>query len=126
MASQRLSKLPAIAITRFPDAPRRETKIRHLIGRMSLANPALGAPRIHGDRLKLDVEFSQTTVGRHLHRGPKAPSPIWQSLLRNRDDLFALRTLARSGYAAPYRYDEADGPSLRVTHGTGRLRSNLL
>jgi hypothetical protein len=41
------------------------TEIRDLIRRMSLANPLWGAPRIHGELLKLGIEVSQATVGRY-------------------------------------------------------------
>jgi transposase InsO family protein len=50
---------------------------------MSRANPLWGAPRIHGELLKLGIDVSQATVGRHLPRRPKAPSPTWRSFLRN-------------------------------------------
>ena len=50
---------------------------------MSSANPLWGAPRIHGELLKLGIEVSQATVGRYLPRRPKAPSPTWRSFLRN-------------------------------------------
>jgi hypothetical protein len=50
------------------------TEIRDLIRRMSLANPLWGAPRIHGELLKLGIDVSQATVGRSL-LWPKVPSP---------------------------------------------------
>jgi hypothetical protein len=50
-------------------------EIRDLIRRMSLANPLWGAPRIHGELLKLGIEVSQATVGRYLSWRPKVPSP---------------------------------------------------
>jgi hypothetical protein len=59
------------------------TEIRDLIRRMSLANPLWGAPRIHGELLKLGIEVSQATVGRYLPWRPKAPSPTWRSFLHN-------------------------------------------
>jgi hypothetical protein len=40
-------------------------EIRELIRQMSVANPLWGAPRIHGEMLKLGIEVSQATVGRH-------------------------------------------------------------
>jgi transposase InsO family protein len=58
-------------------------EIRDLIRRMSLANPLWGAPRIHGELLKLGIEVSQATVGRYLPRRPKDPSPTWGSFLHN-------------------------------------------
>jgi transposase InsO family protein len=50
---------------------------------MSLDNPFWGAPRVHGELLKLGIEVSQATVGRYLPRRPKTPSPTWRSFLRN-------------------------------------------
>ena len=50
-------------------------EIRDLIRTMSLANLLWGAPRIHGELLKLGIEVSQATVGRYLPWRPKAPSP---------------------------------------------------
>ena len=58
-------------------------EIRDLIRKMSTANPLWGAPRIHGELLKLGIEVSQATVGRYLPWRPKAPSPTWRSFLRS-------------------------------------------
>ena len=58
-------------------------EIRDLIRRMSRANPLWGAPRIHGELLKLGIEVSQATVGRYLPWRPKVPSPTWRSFLHN-------------------------------------------
>ena len=58
-------------------------EIRDLIRQMSLANPLWGAPRIHGELLKLGIEVSQATVGRYLPWRPKVPSPTWRSFLHN-------------------------------------------
>jgi hypothetical protein len=58
-------------------------EVRDLIRRMSLANPLWGAPRIHGELLKLGIEVSQATVGRYLPWRPKVPSPTWRSFLHN-------------------------------------------
>ena len=54
-----------------------------MIQNMSLANPLWGAPRIHGELLKLGIVVSQATVGRHIPWRPKVPSPTWRSFLRN-------------------------------------------
>lgn len=59
------------------------SEIRDLIRQMSLANPFWGAPRIHGELLKLGIEISQATVGRYMPRRPTAPSPTWRSFLHN-------------------------------------------
>jgi transposase InsO family protein len=59
------------------------TETRDLIRRMSVANPLWGAPRIHGELLKLGIVVSQATVGRSMPWRPKAPSPTWRSFVRN-------------------------------------------
>src|SRR4030081_2514740 len=69
--------------SRGPGRPKMSTEIRDLIRRMSLANPLWGAPRIHGELLKLGIEISQATVGRYLPWRPKDPSPTWRSFLQN-------------------------------------------
>ncbi len=52
--------------TRRPPIPR---DVRALISRMSRENPLWGAPRIHGELLKLGIEVSEATVpGRRRHR----------------------------------------------------------
>jgi len=63
--------------------PRTSREVRDLIRKMSQANPLWGAPRIHGELLKLGIEVSQATVSRYLPWRPKAPSPTWRSFLRN-------------------------------------------
>jgi putative transposase len=63
--------------------PRMSREISDLIREMSQANPLWGAPRIHGELLKLGIEVSQATVGRYLPWRPKAPSPTWRSFLQN-------------------------------------------
>ena len=50
---------------------------------MSVANPLWGAPRIHGELLKLGIAVCQATVGRYMPWRPKAPSPTWRSFLHN-------------------------------------------
>src|SRR6202171_145968 len=66
-------------------------EIRDLIRQMSRANPLWGAPRIHGELLKLSIDVSQASVGRSMPRRPKAPSPTWRSFLRNHmTDMVAL------------------------------------
>ncbi len=53
---------------------------------MSVANPLWGAPRIHGEMLKLGIEVSQVTVGRHMVRQHDPPSPTWRTFLSNQID----------------------------------------
>jgi hypothetical protein len=46
--------------------PRIPADICHLIREMSIANPLWGAPRIHGELLKLGVDVGQTTVAKYM------------------------------------------------------------
>jgi hypothetical protein len=69
--------------SRRPGRPRINPEIRDLIRRMSNANPLWGAPRIHGELLKLGIKISQATVGRWMPWRPKVPSPTWRSFLHN-------------------------------------------
>jgi hypothetical protein len=74
-----------------PGRPRISPEIRDLILCMSNANPLWGAPRIHGELLKLGIKISQATVGRWMPWRPKVPSPTWWSFLRNHfPDLAAI------------------------------------
>src|SRR5229473_6139995 len=68
---------------RHAGRPKIGTEIRALIRRMSKANPLWGAPRIHGELLKLGIKISQATVGRWMPWRPKVPSPSWRSFLHN-------------------------------------------
>ena len=69
--------------SRPPGRPKMGTEIRDLIRRMTKANPLWGAPRIHGELLKLGIKISQATVGRYLPWRPQVPSPTWRSFLHN-------------------------------------------
>src|SRR5438094_9953587 len=50
---------------------------------MSMANPLWGAPRIHGELLKLGIEVSQATVAKYMVRQRKPPSQTWRAFLNN-------------------------------------------
>ena len=58
--------------------PQIQTELRVLIRQMSIQNPLWGAPRIHGELLKLGVEISQRTVGRLLPRRRRPRSQSWR------------------------------------------------
>ena len=63
-----------------PAVPR---EVRDLIRRMSKANSLWGAPRIHGELLKLGIEVSQATVSKYMVRHRKPPSQSWRAFLNN-------------------------------------------
>jgi hypothetical protein len=60
--------------------------IRHLIRDMDIANPLWGAPRIHGEPLKLGIDVGPTTVAKHMARTRRPPSQGWKTFLRNHAD----------------------------------------
>ena len=69
-------------------------EIRKLIREMSIANLLSGAPRIHGELLKLGIEVGQTSVAKYMvkRRGP--PSQGWKTFLYNHaDDIAAMDML---------------------------------
>src|SRR5262249_37065698 len=57
--------------------PKIPPRIRQLILEMSLANPLWGAPRIHGELLKLGINGDQTSVAKYMARHGKPPSHMW-------------------------------------------------
>src|ERR1700674_4143821 len=76
-----------------------ETELRALIRRMSIENPLWGAPRIHGELLKLGFAVAQSSVAKYMvkRRGP--PSQGWCTFLHNHApdiaamDLFVVPTI---------------------------------
>ena len=63
--------------------PSADREIRELIRQMSGANPLWGAPRLHGELLKLGIEVSQATVAKYMVRRRGTPSQNWRTFLRN-------------------------------------------
>jgi hypothetical protein len=63
--------------------PQIEADLRALIRRMSVENPLWGAPRIHGELLKLGIQVAQSSVAKYVvkRRGP--PSRGWRTFLCN-------------------------------------------
>jgi transposase InsO family protein len=58
-------------------------EIRDLIRMIGRNNPLWGAPRIHGELLKLGVEITEPTVAKYLARRSKPPSQTWRTFLDN-------------------------------------------
>jgi hypothetical protein len=69
--------------------PKIDRELRDLIRQMSKENPLWGAPRIHGELLKLGFEVAESTVSKYRikHRGP--PSQTWRTFLCNHADAIA-------------------------------------
>ena len=74
-------------------------ELRALIAEMSQANPLWGAPRIHGELLKLGFEVAQSTVAKYMIRRRGPPSQGWKAFLRNHApdiaaiDMFVVPTI---------------------------------
>ena len=73
--------------------PQLSADIRRLIRDISLANPLWGAPRIHGELLKLGIDVGQTTVAKYMARKRRPPSQGWKTFLRNHADGIASMDL---------------------------------
>src|SRR5215467_343817 len=66
-----------------PGRPPVSKAIRQLIRRMSRDNPLWGAPRMHGELLKLGIDIGETSVGKYLVRRRNPPSQTWKTFLEN-------------------------------------------
>jgi putative transposase len=58
-------------------------EVRNLIRRMSRENPLWGAPKIHGELLKLGFEIGETTVAKYMVKPTKPRSQTWLTFLHN-------------------------------------------
>jgi hypothetical protein len=79
--------------------PKIAADLRALIRRMSAENPLWGAPRIHGELLKLGFEVAQSSVAKYMVKRCGPPSQGWRTFLRNHApniaamDLFVVPTI---------------------------------
>ena len=79
--------------------PKVPTEIRDLIHTISRDNPLWGAPRIHGELLKLGIAIAQSTVAKYMCRRRHPPSADWRAFLRMHTayiaavDLFVIPTI---------------------------------
>ena len=72
-----------------PGRPPVSREIRYLVRRMSRENTRWGAPRIHGELLKLGFSISQAAVSKYMVRYPSPPSQSWRTFLTNHADCLA-------------------------------------
>ena len=66
-----------------PGRPGKNREIRQLIRRMADSNPLWGAPRVHGELLKLGIDISERSVSRWMPKRRKPPSQNWKTFLDN-------------------------------------------
>src|SRR5205809_2936788 len=83
----------------FGGRPQIDADLRALIQRMSVDNPLWGAPRIHGELLKLGFEVAQSSVAKYMVKRREPASQGWRTFLRNHApdiaamDLFVAPTI---------------------------------
>jgi hypothetical protein len=92
--------------------PRIDAEIRELTAIMAQENGLWGAPRVHGELLKLGFKVSQATVSRYLRRCPRPRSQAWRTFLRSH----FVRTAPRA--ASEGTVDHRSSP---VAHGPATL-----
>jgi len=66
-----------------PGRPLISSEVRDLIRKMCRENPCWGAPRIHGELLKLGVDIGESSVTKYMVRCRKPPSQTWRTFLEN-------------------------------------------
>jgi transposase InsO family protein len=99
LAQGRLSLLLALEVASIGRRPQIDTELRALIRRMSMEDPLWGAPRIHGELLKLGFEVAQSSVAKYMVKRRAPPSQGWRTFLRNHApdiaamDLFIVPTI---------------------------------
>ena len=76
--------------------PRIDSEVQSLIRRMAAENLLWGAPRIHGELLKLGISVSERTVSRYLQGRKTAPSQSWRTFLANEFSQWALASTVTS------------------------------
>ena len=66
-----------------------------MIHRLSVENPLWGAPRVHGELLKLGYDVAEATVSKYMAKRPGPPSQSWRTFVNNhRSAIVAIDFLA--------------------------------
>src|SRR4029453_13703815 len=81
-----------------------DSSCRDLIRRLAAENRLWGAPRIHGELLKLGINVSERTVSRYLRGRLTAPSQRWRTFLDNHFGQLAFISPMASSYAADHHH----------------------
>jgi hypothetical protein len=93
-----------------------EARLRALIRQMSMNNPLWGAPRIHGELLKLGFEVAQSSVAKYMvkRRGP--PGQGWLTFLTHSCSRYCR-------HVRTHRSLDKDAPVSRPVQRTGSIKS---
>lgn len=101
-----------------PGRPRAHDEVRALIRRLARENPLWGAPRIHGELLKLGFRVAESTVWKYMGRRRGKGGPGWRAFLRNQ----GLTTLAVDFFVIPTATFRLLYGFVVLEHGTRRVR----
>ena len=104
---------------RKPGRPAIDLVLRKLIREMQAANIGWGAPRIHGELLKLGIEVSQATVSKYMRHLNKPPSQTWRTFLSNHTECLAaidFFTVPTAGFRVLYVFIVLSHNRRQVVH----------
>ncbi len=87
-------------------------EIRRLIREISIANLLWGAPRIHGELLKLGIDIGETCVAKYMTRRRAPPSQGWKTFLRNHAGGIAAHPTANGSPISSLKLAAGANPSL--------------
>ena len=79
-----------------PGRPKIDAEVRALTRRMGKENSTRGAPRIHGELLKLGFDVSERTVSRYIRRlfPPEQARKLWATFLRNHREVITAAAIS--------------------------------
>ena len=104
---------------RKPGRPAIDLVLRKLIREMQAANIGWGAPRIHGELLKLGIEVSQATVSKYMRHPNKPPSQTWRTCLSSHTECLAaidFFTVPTAGFRVLYVFIVLSHNRRQVVH----------
>jgi putative transposase len=104
---------------RKPGRPAIDADLRKLIREMQTTNVGWGAPRIHGELLKLGIEVSQATVSKYMRHPNKPPSQTWRTFLSNHKECLAaidFFTVPTAGFRVIYVFIVLSHDRRQVVH----------
>ena len=104
---------------RRPGRPRVTSEVRDLIRQMSSTNLTWGAPRIHGELLKLGIDIHHSAISTYMVRPPRPLSQTWRNFLANHAkdiasiDLFTVPSVT---FRVLYVFLVLDNARRRIIH----------
>ena len=102
-----------------PGRPAIDAGLRKLIREMQATNMGWGAPRIHGELLKLGIKVSQATVSKYMRHPNNPPSQTWGTFLSNHTECLAAMdffTVPTAGFRVLYVFIVLNHDRRQVVH----------